>query len=292
VRWRDLVLPLPPSRAGVTRIRNVIYGDGGGRPLKLDVYRPADARTGCPVLLFVHGGAWVIGDKREQGLPLMLSLARQGWVCFTANYRLCPRAAFPEPLQDLKQAVRWVREHGVEYGADPEVLVVSGASAGGHLTSLLALTANDPAYQPGFEDIDTSVTACVSWYGVYDLTNRLGAHNRRYVRFVERVLVQKKLADAPEVFAAGSPMDVVHAGAPPFMIVAGDCDTLVPVSEARHFASLLRGASRAPVVYAELHGAQHAFDLFWSSRAAHAVAGAIRFCEMVRRGAHQPAPRV
>src|SRR3989442_2578192 len=101
--------------------------------------------------------------------PLMLPLAAEGWVCVAANYRLSPRAAFPEHLIDCKLALRWVREHIESFGGDPDFVVVTGGSAGGHLAALVALTANAPEYQPGFEDTDTSVTACVPFYGVYDL---------------------------------------------------------------------------------------------------------------------------
>jgi acetyl esterase/lipase len=215
----------------------------------------------------------------------MLSMARQGWVCVTPNYQLSPKVVFPQHLLDLKLAVKWVHEHGEEHGADPSCIVVSGASAGGHLASLLALTANDPAYQPGFEDVDTSVAGCVSWYGVYDMTNRLHVRSRGFVRFVERTVFKQRLGRAPEAFAAYSPMDLVHPDVPPFMVIAGDRDTLVPVEEARHFSSLLRATSRQPVVYAELPGAQHAFEIFWSVRTVHAVAGAARFCEAVRLAA-------
>src|SRR5262249_54129606 len=141
---------------------------------RLDVYRHRDGRTRCPVLMQIHGGAWIVGSKNEQGLPLMLQLASRGWVCVSVDYRLSPRATFPDPLLDLKQALRWIREHIAEYGGDPEFVVVTGGSAGGHLCSLVALTANEPEYQPGFEQVDTSVKACVAFYGVYDFTDRFG----------------------------------------------------------------------------------------------------------------------
>jgi acetyl esterase/lipase len=77
----------------------------------------------------------------------------------SANYRLRPAARHPDHLVDLKRVIAWVRGHGHEFGADPATLFVSGSSAGGHLAALAALTPNDPAFQPGFEDVDTSVTA-------------------------------------------------------------------------------------------------------------------------------------
>ena len=115
---------------------------------RLPASRPPGRR---PTLLQIHGGAWIVGSKNEQGIPLMLHLAARGWVCVSANYRLSPRATFPDHLVDVKRAIAWIREHGAEYGANPDFLVVTGGSAGGHLAALVALTANDPEYQPGFE---------------------------------------------------------------------------------------------------------------------------------------------
>src|SRR5262245_23545687 len=173
VRWRSLLIPLA-RHPDVERIRNVTYHEGPGHSLRLDVYRHRDRPPRCPALLQIHGGGWVLGSKNEQGLPLMKHLAAQGWVCVSADYRLSPRATFPDPLVDLKHALRWIRQEGTAYGVDPDFVVVTGGSAGGHLAALVALTANEPAYQPGFEDVDTSVRACVAFYGVYDFTDRYG----------------------------------------------------------------------------------------------------------------------
>ena len=86
----------------------------------------------------------------------MPHLAAQGWVCVAINYRLAPRDPFPAHIVDVKRAIAWIREHIAEYGGDPSYLAITGGSAGGHLAALAALTPNDPAYQPGFEDADTS----------------------------------------------------------------------------------------------------------------------------------------
>ncbi len=107
----------------------------------------------------------------------MLShLAANGWVCFNLNYRLSPGATFPDHLVDLKAGLAWIREHADQWGIDPNFIAVTGGSAGGHLAALMGLTANDPEYQPGFEDADTSLQAAVPIYGVYDFTSRLGTN--------------------------------------------------------------------------------------------------------------------
>jgi acetyl esterase/lipase len=200
-------------------------------------------------------------------------------VCVAANYRLTPRATFPDHLVDCKLALAWIREHIAEYGGNPELVVVTGGSAGGHLASLVALTANDPRYQPGFESADTSVMACVSFYGVYDLVDTFEAVRfpRRGADWFEKKLMGATLRENRGAYAQGSPMSHVGADAPPFFIVHGQADNLVPVAQARRFAEALRASSRQPVVYAELAGASHAFEVFHSVRTGHVVNGVDRF---------------
>ena len=111
---------------------------------RLPAARRGPGGAPAPVLLQIHGGAWVIGDKSQQGLPLMLHLAAEGWVCVAINYRLSPKATWPEHLVDCKRALAWVREHIAEYGGDPDLICVTGGSAGGHLAAMIALTANEP----------------------------------------------------------------------------------------------------------------------------------------------------
>jgi acetyl esterase/lipase len=265
--------------------RNITFCRVAGRSLRLDVHRPAEppaAGEKRPVLVQVHGGAWVLGFKERQGQLLMRELARHGWVCFNVDYRLSPMATFPDHLIDVKRAIAWIREHADDYGIDRDFVAVTGGSAGGHLTALTALTANDPRYQPGFEDADTSVAAAVPFYGVYDFTNRNGAWPAETVPQFLAPYVMKSDPDAePEAWAAASPLDQVHADAPPFLVIHGDLDVLAPVEDARDFVQRLEGVSKEPVYYLELHGAQHAFETFASVRANAVVQAAARFLAAV-----------
>jgi acetyl esterase/lipase len=273
-------------RKGVTTERNVPFATYANKSVKLDVVKADDARPGDlrPGVLQIHGGGWVIGDKREQGLPLLHHLAANGWVGINANYRLSPRAAFPAHLIDLKKAIAWYLEHAEEHGADPDFLCVTGGSAGGHLCALVALTANDPEYQPGFESVDTTMRAAVPFYGVYDFTNRNNTWPKRTVRqFFGPIVMKKKFDEDPEAFAKASPMDQVNADAPPFFVVHGDLDTLAPVADAREFVARLRAVSKAPVLYAEMQGAEHAFDVFPSYRTARVIEGIERFLHSVHQ---------
>lgn len=282
IDWSSLIRPFHALLPEVERVRDIPFDRQRGINLKLDIYRPRSMPVGCPVLLQIHGGGWMIGDKREQGLPLMNRLAANGWVCVNANYRLSPHATFPEHVIDCKSALAWIRRHVAKYGGDPDFVVVTGGSAGGHLAAMIALTANDPEYQPGFEEVDTTVAAAVPMYGVYDWTDRFGFWpNRGLTDVLERHIIKGSIDEAGEDYHKGSPMDRIHAGRPPFMVVHGDHDSLVPVAEARRFAEMLRECGDAEVVYAEIPGAQHAFDLFKSLRERHVSAAVERYLEYV-----------
>lgn len=267
-------------RRGVRHERQIEFARAAGRILRLDVTIPTAAARGDrrPVILQIHGGGWTIGDKREQGAPLLNHMAAHGWVGVNANYRLSPGATFPDHLIDCKTALAWVRARIGDWGGDPDHVCVTGGSAGGHLAALLALTANDPRYQPGFADVDTTLRAAVPFYGIYDFTNRLGTWHPDVVRrFFGPWVIKAFLEEEPERFAEASPIDRIHAGAPPFLVVHGDRDTLAPVEDARLFVEKLRAASAQPVLYAEMKGAQHAFDIFPSVRSARVIEAVERF---------------
>jgi acetyl esterase/lipase len=289
----------PSTTAGheVRVRRNLVFGRAGGRSLRLDVHEPAVAPSPGerrPALIQVHGGGWVVGFKDRQGQLLMKRMAQRGWVCFNVDYRLSPMATFPDHLVDVKRAIAWVREHADEFGVDPSFVAVTGGSAGGHLTALTALTVGQTQYQPGFEEADTAVQAAVPFYGVYDFTNRNGVWPDEVVPFFLAPVVMKVDPDEdPDGYAAASPLDQVHADAPPFFVIHGDLDLLAPVADARDFVARLRAVSDQPVYYLELRGAQHAFETFASIRANAVIEAAERFLDAVhtahrRSGAEEP----
>ena len=283
-----LALAVPFADHKIEIVRDLRYAEGAGRRHRLDLYRAATPPTAAPVLLQIHGGAWIIGNKREQARPLMHHLAANGWICVAPNYRLSPRATFPDHLLDVKLALRWVREHVAEYGGDPGFVAITGGSAGGHLAALAALTANDPEFQPGFEDLDTSVAACVPFYGAYDLTGRFGGIAADGMGgLIERAVLKRKMADDPATFSNASPLDRVNPGAPPFMIIHGTDDSLVPIREARAFAERVREMSTGPTVFLELPRTQHAFELFYSVRSDAVIRGVHRFLAAVHRSQHE-----
>ena len=277
---RRFFRPMAFKDSQVERTKDIAYGEAGRRN-HLDVYRRKDHPTGAPVLLQVHGGGWVIGTKDQQGRPLMLEMARRGWVCVAPNYRLSPRATWPDHVIDVKRALAWVKENVEQYGGDPGFIVITGGSAGGHLSSLVALSANDPEFQPGFEDVDTTVQGCVPYYGVYDLEQETGTKSARVRHETVLTRLVMKTKDA-EPFRKAAPIARVHADAPPFLVIHGRNDTLVPVQEARLLVERLRATSPGPVLYLELPGTQHAFDVFPSVRSDAVVRAVARFLEALR----------
>jgi acetyl esterase/lipase len=280
--WRQMLLPFYMRHPDVKRIRNIPYGPVKRRNL-LDVYVNKERPQGAPVLLFVHGGAWTIpmSDKDTQGKPIMLHFASRGWVCFAPNYRLSPRSTWPAHIEDVKKAIAWIREHGPEYGADPNFIMITGGSAGGHLAALAATSPNDPAFQAGFEDADTSLQAAVPHYGLFDLADRSTVNTWGRMRMLERLVFKKKFDSDPEAFRQASAIYRAGPDAPPFFVIHGAHDNLAPVKEARRFVERLREVSGDVVVYAELPGTQHAFDVFPSIRTAHVVRAVERFADYV-----------
>ena len=200
------------------------------------------------MLIYLHGGGFRIGSKMLGARPLLYRLASHGWVCVSANYRLSPRASYGDRVIDVKRVIAWVREHAAAYGADPSTVILAGGSAGAHLAATAALTVGDARFQRlrsgGYIDFG-------------------GGRDVRLLRPHQQGGRRSEL-----------PLAYLHAEAPPFLIIHGTLDTLVLVEDARHFADELARASDQLVVYAELPGTEHNFDLFHSLRF-HAVTDAV-----------------
>lgn len=287
VRFEDWRHPFRFGHPEVEVIRDIAYVPGGGIRQRLDVYRPrVRPGQGCPVLMQIHGGAWIMGQKEQQALPLMYQMAAHGWICVAVNYRLSPSVGFPAHLEDCKAALCWIREHGKDYGMDTSFVAVTGGSAGGHLTALMGLTENDPRFQQSHPATDTSVQACVPFYGVYDFLGREvdRAFADQFVGFMKDRVIHADPAENPELWDLASPIKHVRKDAPPFFVIHGSGDSLAPVEMGRLFSERLRAASDAPVAYLELPGAEHAFELMHSPRTENTVDGVERFLEWVRAG--------
>jgi len=275
--------PFSLSNDSYEHFSNVVYGPNDRNTL--DLYKPKNgAYKPRPVMLQIHGGGWTLGYSERQGLPLRNQLIEAGWIFVSINYRLSPKDAFPAHLIDCKQAVHWIKENIEQYGGDPNFILTTGGSAGGHLCSLTALTANQhqDLLQPGFEEADTSVQGCLPMYGVYDFIDR-NAHREDMpiTDFLAKTVMQCSPEQDEKLWDIASPIAMVHKDAPPFMITHGELDTLSFIEDAQYFAKEMRLNSNAACVYTEVEQAQHAFDIFNSPRCLQTIYAMHEFCEWV-----------
>ena len=280
--------PTPPIWDAL-RQRRYTYRRGvhyGNHPAQLlDVWRRKDLPAEpAPVLIFVPGGAWVHGRSMGQGSALMSRLAELGWVCLAIDYRVAPHHRWPRHVTDVKTAIAWARANVDKFGGDRNFVAVAGCSAGGHLAALAGLTPDDLRYQAKLpEGADSSVDAVVGIYGRYDWEDRSTPERDRFVDFLEQVVVKRKIARHPDVFRDASPMARAHRDAPPFLVIHGSKDSVIPVEQAQDFVQRLRAVSRSTVGYLELPGAGHGFDLIDGERAGAAAHATSLFLDHVYR---------
>ena len=259
---------------GIERIENLEYSPG----FQMDLYRAIGGGR-RPALLQIHGGSWRGGNRRQQARPLLHELAARGWVTASTSYPLVPEGSVDDQLIALKRALVWLRTQGTMFGVDPHFIAVTGGSAGGHLASLVALTPNNPRYQPRFESFDTSVQAAVPMYGIYDLLNRNATRDDWPI---VAGLMRSSKNEAVDRYRAASPLDQVGPHAPPFLVVHGTHDSVVSLAEADQFVAALRATSGQPVAYAQIPGATHAFDVVYSVRTHRVINGVERFLNGIR----------
>jgi acetyl esterase/lipase len=256
------------------------------RRQRLDVWRMPSTPMNAPVILYVHGGAWTVGDKREQGRPMLHELVSRGWIAVAINYRLAPRDAWPAQIEDVTRALGWVKRSIREMGGDPQRVVVAGGSAGGHLAALLALSDHDPTWRPDdlTEVVDWSVRACVSFYGVLEMTGdeeiwRGLGHGLR--ELLENVVVKVPYEGHEDLYRQMSPIERITPQAPPFLVIQGANDTLVDVNVARQFVKKFRSIAHAPIYYVEIPFTQHAFEITASPRTSATTRAVVAFLDSV-----------
>ena len=213
---------MPEDRVDIRQ--DVVFGTGGGRELRCDVYTPPGEERSRPAVLLIHGGGWRQGDKTQlRGYGILLG--RAGYVCVVSEYRLVGESAWPAQVHDVKAALRWTRAHAEELGVDPERIALEGNSAGAHLVLFAAGTANVPEYEGegGNPGVSTHVGAVI---GIYPPTR---------FHFGERqhgAVPIEALSDDPtaELAEAASPVTTASPDYPPTMLVHGTADAVVPVS--------------------------------------------------------------
>ncbi|MGY1704767.1 alpha/beta hydrolase fold domain-containing protein [Geodermatophilus sp. SYSU D00697] len=265
---------------GVTVVRDVVYAEVGGTDLHLDLYLPGTRPA--PLTVWLHGGGWLRGSRADRAAERLLPMARSGVAVAAVQYRLSDSATFPAPLDDVRAAVRWLRAHAGEHGLDATRIGAWGASAGGHLAALLALTSDERDAELG----DSSVQAAATWFAPSDLL-RMASDVPEGPRppfltgpppqppYEARLLGADSAASRPDEARAASPIAHVHAGAPPFLLVHGDGDGLIPSEHSRRLFDALR-AQGVPAQLWLLHGANHEDPGFDQPAGLAAVSGFLR----------------
>lgn len=246
---------------GVKAYRDVIYQQLPGYiPQVVDIYVPA-TKGPHPIVLYIHGGGWTGGHTRHSGalanFPAVLaSLAAEGFVVASLEYRLSAEAKFPAQLQDAKASLRFLGANAARYRIDPSRVGLWGGSAGGHLTALTALTCKDTSLDPAAAK-DVCATAAVTWYGVFDFGALTAQRTGGSDDAAERLMGCTGRCSA-ETYALASPVTYIDAKDPPFLLIHGTEDKVVPASQSRLGEARLR-ASGVPVEVIYIAGVDHSF---------------------------------
>jgi acetyl esterase/lipase len=253
---------------GVKGVPDIVYWrQTGYRPLTLDVYLPPERvkrpAAGFPLVIMIHGGAWLMGDRRRDGVfvdfpGVLASLAARGYVVASVEYRLSGEAIFPAQIQDVKAAIRFLRTKATDYRIDPARVMTWGTSAGGHLAALAAVSCGVQALEPASaagsaaSNVSDCVRGSVAWFGVFD-TATIAAQAKQDGAF------SRDVADTPEwrllgcfasecrngQMAAASPVTYVDAKTPPMLLIVGDADKTVPYHQTLEMEQKLKAAGVA-----------------------------------------------
>ena len=282
--WWRTALQVPYHARDIQITKNISYGEHERNVV--DVWRTSTTPSNAPVMLYFHGGSWLFGDKKDQGRPMLHEMVKRGWVVVTANYRLAPGSPMPAQIEDATRVLSWVKKNIGSYGGDPQRVVVSGGSAGGHLAALLSLTTNDDTWRP--KDVsgvtDWSVRGCIPYYGVLEMTGdetHWNGHGRGLIYLLENRVVKKKYKENVALYESLSPIHRVTADSPPFLVIQGGNDTLVDVNVARGFVKHFADVATAPIYYVEMPFAQHTFDLTASPRTSAVTRAVVAFATSV-----------
>jgi acetyl esterase/lipase len=237
---------------------------------QLDVYLPEEGNGPFPVILSIHGGAWLKGDKQDIQLNSMLKGLRRGYAVVSINYRLSSEAIFPAQIFDAKAAVRFIRANADKYSFDSDKIIAWGGSAGAHLCALLGTSANVAKLEDlsmGNAQFSSEVQAVVDWFGPVDflkMDEALAARGRKVPDHnlpdsPESILLGKAISEAPELVQFANPLTYLHKDIPPFLIQHGSDDFTVPVEQSILLAKKIEQvAGKDRVQFDILAGAKHA----------------------------------
>ncbi|MBM3174084.1 MAG: alpha/beta hydrolase [Chloroflexi bacterium] len=244
-----------PEKLGTIE-RDIFYGTVDGAALKMDIYYPTSATSSVPAVLHVHGGGWTKGDKAlTAGAVFVPELTKRGYLVASINYRLAPQYKFPAHIQDVKCAVRYLRAHAADYGIDPDRIGAFGGSAGGHLVALLGVTDKDAGFDNsgGWYDQSSRIQAVADQFGPSDLTIIFEG--------AKPTLLTQVFGNSDrhsDIVVSASPAPHVSPDDPPFLIMHGDKDRLVPLSQSQILYDRLKAVG-VPATLVIVKNAGHGF---------------------------------
>ena len=224
VGLEDIIDTSPETPEDIEVIKDIEYNNIDGTPLQLDIYRQKNIATPAPLIVFLHGGGWVKGNRADMAV-LLLEFAKRGYITATVSYRL--RRPYPECVEDISDAVNWFFLHGDEYGYDPDRIALVGASAGAHLAMLASYGWKDKIMNRDSAKSSRRIKAVVNIFGPVDMTTDFARNHSTATSFMAR-----SYAEAPELYKEASPIEYLDKSSPPTMIIHGTSDELVPNSQA------------------------------------------------------------
>lgn len=272
-----LGLPLTAQAAELRTTRDIEYARAGDVSLKLDLYVP-EASQPPPVVVWVHGGAWRSGSKKET--PLM-PLTERGFAVASVEYRLSPVAPFPAQIHDLKAAIRYLRASAAKNGIDGTRIAIAGGSAGGHLAALVGVTNGSKEHEGDIGEHDTTssdMQAIISFYGASNLTTILAQSTPHGLSVREpalALLFGGKPADRLELARLASPVFFVDARDPPLLTYHGDQDPQMPINQAHELVGAYKKLG-LPATLEVVYGGGHGGKLFYTPAQLEQVAQFLR----------------
>ena len=251
-------VPLPP---GVKALKNLEYGQASGRAMLLDLYLPETSDKPLPLIIWIHGGAWMAGSK--DGPSPALRFTANGYAVAHVGYRLSQEARFPAQIHDCKAAVRWLRANAGKYNLDPNKFIAWGGSAGGHLVALLGTSGGVAELEGNDNDLKESsrVQAVVDWFGPTDFLHIGDAQSdlqHNAPDSPESKLIGGALLENKDKAAKASPITYVSKEAPPFLIMHGDHDRTVPFNQSELLYTALKKVG-VDATFVPMKGAGHGF---------------------------------
>lgn len=217
---------------------DVVYNTANNTPLKLDVWYPRDNPNPTPTLVYIHGGGWIFGSK-EGAVYQLLPYLEKGWRVVNVEYRMASNSLAPAAVEDTRCALRWIYRNAKQYNFDTSKIVLTGHSAGGHLSLITGMLPKGTDLDNRcYGDEDLKVAAIINWYGITDVNDLIQGENLKNYA----VMWMGSQTNAPEIAKSVSPLTYVRAGLPPVLTIHGDKDDVVPYSHATRLHTELEKA--------------------------------------------------